>query len=265
MPSDEQRAAEAADKIEQQKQLYLHSVTSLNSSIDANDPPKAQIQHVQELHQQATAFFNVVDAAISKSELLGAHRSEHWAHDLAATAVNTLDNIPQLYERIWAESDRLGLKRPLPSPNSFYAMQSSVTVYNSDQLAQLRQRFEAAGLPIRGFTHPAQMNTRYANWEKIFMGGTAVAFLLIMLAIGIWVREYNNVSILIFRTVLALVAAAFGAVFIPGLLNVKTAFVRASGAAALFAIVFFFNPPALVRNVVLPDQPKVAPSPQQVP
>lgn len=106
------------------------------------------------------------------------------------------------------------------------------------------------------------MNTRYANWEKIFMAATGVVFLLILLAIGIWVKDFNNFNIMLFRTVLALVGGAFAAVAIPGLLEIKTGVVRATGAAAVFAVIFFFNPPALVQNVVNNDATRHAsPSP----
>ena len=262
MPSGEERAAEATDKFEAEKKAYRAAALALHQSVEGKAPAEEQARRVRELHEQATTFFECVESAISKSELFGANQSENWATDLANTAYNVLDNVPQLYERLWRDCDRLKINRLQPSPNAFSGMQSAVAVYNPDQRHEMQDRFQKLGLPIRGFTHVPKMNTRYANWEKVFMAASGVFFLLILLAIAIWVKDFNNLNILIFRTVLALVGAAFAAVAIPGLLEIKTGVVRATGAAAVFVAIYFSNPPALVQNVVNNDATQHAsPSP----
>lgn len=265
MPSPEEIAVAGAQEIEQRKQDYASAGIALNASRDAHESIEAQIKLLEELYKAGTAFFYCVERCISNSELLGAHRSDFWATDLAATAVNVLDNVPLFYERVWADADRLKVTRPKPSPNAFYAMQSSVVIYNADQVHVLAERFNHHNLPVRGFTHPTQMNTRYANWEKLVMGSTVVAFLLILLAIGVFMKDYNNFNILVFRTVLALDGAAFGGIFISGLIQVEAKLskflISASGATAFFVIIFFCNPPALVRNVVETDKPSAVVAP----
>jgi hypothetical protein len=262
MLSDEQKAAAAIDECGAKKEAYRAAALALDRSIADKASPDEQARCIRELHRQATAFFDSVESAVSKSELFGASRSEHWATDLANTSYNVLDNVPQLYDRLWRDSDRLGIARPKPSPSAFSSMQSAVAIYNPDQRQELQDRFQQRGLPTRGFTHVPEMNTKYADWEKIFMAATGVIFLLILLAIAIWVKDFNNLNIMIFRTVLALVGGAFAAVAIPGLLEIKTGFVRATGAAAVFGVIFFFNPPALVQNVVNNDATQHAsPSP----
>jgi len=133
-------------------------------------------------------------------------------------------------------------------------MQSAVVFYNGDQVASLKQTFDSLGLPTRGFTHPINMKS-FAAWEKILMGTTAVAFLAGLLLIGVFVKDQNPQSFFIFRTVLALVGAAFAAVFIPGMLQIKAKFLKmtvaASGAAAFFWIIFTVNPPELISSKAL--------------
>ena len=61
-------------------------------------------------------------------------------------------------------------------------------------------------------------------------------------------RDPTPLGILIYRVILALVAAGIGAV-IPGMIDVNVQpVVRAGGAIALFVIVFWFNPPNLVTK-----------------
>lgn len=262
MPSEQQFVVEAARTISASKATYRAAALALQQSTQQSST--ARIQRLNTLCQAATDYFDCVERLIRDSELLGAYRSELWAADLSGTAVNALDNIPHYYARIWKEADQLGLSRIKPSPNAFYAMQSCVAIYNPDQVDALKQRFQELQLPTRGFTHPARMNTRYENWEKIMMAATAVVFLLLMLAIGIFVKDFNDFNIFLFRTVLALVGAAFGGVFIPGVIKVETKaakyVITASGAAAFFVIVFFFNPPALVKNASMTPSRTEAPS-----
>jgi hypothetical protein len=69
-----------------------------------------------------------------------------------------------------------------------------------------------------------------------------------MLFIAYYDRDPTGIGILIYRVVLALVAAGIGAV-IPGTIdvNVQPA-IRAGGAITFFVIVYWFNPPALVSH-----------------
>lgn len=74
------------------------------------------------------------------------------------------------------------------------------------------------------------------------------AFLVVLVIIAIFIGDPTGFQIFVFRVVLA-IAAAGAAAMIPGFLSVKIAtWVRASGALAVFALVFLVNPPALVAE-----------------
>lgn len=75
-----------------------------------------------------------------------------------------------------------------------------------------------------------------------------VAFVIVLLTFAIAYPEPSNFQIFVFRTVLALAAAGVAAV-IPGMLNLQIGtWLTATGAIAVFAIVFLVNPPALVSQ-----------------
>src|SRR5260370_25907772 len=92
----------------------------------------------------------------------------------------------------------------------------------------------------------------FGSWDKILAVGFGFFFAIILLLIAKFEREPTPLGILIYRVVLALVAAGIGAV-IPGMIDVNVQpFVRAGGAIALFVIVFWFNPPNLVTSAPKP-------------
>ena len=71
---------------------------------------------------------------------------------------------------------------------------------------------------------------------------------LLLLSIAIFIPNPTEFQLFVFRIVLALAAGAFGAL-IPGFIEVEFKnWLRAGGALALFAIVFFLNPPALITG-----------------
>lgn len=93
---------------------------------------------------------------------------------------------------------------------------------------------------------------------------TAFAFgaVLIAVLLGIAFAAPNPTSFqyTVFRIVLALAAAGVAAM-IPGFLNVEVGTaIRASGAIAVFVIVYFFSPAAIVVTPDLPPPPKVVDS-----
>ena len=84
--------------------------------------------------------------------------------------------------------------------------------------------------------------------DKILAFCFGVFFALNLLFIAFKDRQPTQMGILIYRVVLAQVAAGIGAV-IPGMIDVNVQpVIRAGGAIALFVIVFWFNPPNLVSG-----------------
>lgn len=88
--------------------------------------------------------------------------------------------------------------------------------------------------------------------QQILAYAFGVSFLVVMLAIAIFIPKPTPSQFVTFRVVLSLAAAGVAAM-IPGFLHVQVStFVRASGALAVFAIVYFYNPPQLVATPTEP-------------
>src|SRR5690349_15156272 len=135
MATNEQTAAEEEKKIQDLKTDGLKALRQFHFAKDNNEPVNRQIELLEVWSEKCDVLFNYVERCIAASDLLGANRSEFWAKELANTASNLLDTIPDFYEKHWFEAKRLNLPILKPSPNAFTAMQNAVAIYNPDQVA----------------------------------------------------------------------------------------------------------------------------------
>jgi hypothetical protein len=76
-----------------------------------------------------------------------------------------------------------------------------------------------------------------------------VIFVICLLIFAVAIPNPTDFTAFVFRVVLSLAAAGVGAV-LPGLLEVTLPGVRAGGAMALAAVVYFMNPPALIHDTI---------------
>src|SRR5258708_6889470 len=103
--------------------------------------------------------------------------------------------------------------------------------------------------------------SQHSRNERIaaFVFGTA--FLVTLFVVAISFPEPNPFQYLVFRVILAL-AAAGSAAYIPGFIHVEIKpAVRAGGALAVFVVVYFLNPAALVANAGGKQGPQNPPTP----
>jgi hypothetical protein len=87
-------------------------------------------------------------------------------------------------------------------------------------------------------------------WVLVVSVASGLAFLLVLLSIAVFIPHPTSFQIFVFRVVLALAAAAFGAT-IPGFLRIELPLwgqgvISATGALALCVLVYLVNPPALL-------------------
>jgi len=92
------------------------------------------------------------------------------------------------------------------------------------------------------------------NWEKLALLTFAVCFLLTLIVLAIKFPEPKPFQLTVFRVILSLAAAGIAA-SIPGLIEfeIKPG-LRAGGALAVFAIIYFINP----GQLVLPRPPRIS-------
>ena len=89
-------------------------------------------------------------------------------------------------------------------------------------------------------------------WALIVSVASALVFLLLLFVTAIFISDPKPFQIFIFRVLLGLAAAAFGAT-IPGFLRLDLpllgrGMISVTGALALFVLVYRVNPPALVTS-----------------
>lgn len=143
---------------------------------------------------------------------------------------------------------------PEPSPGPGCNVSVDVIVHYRVARAESKEQAEKgeskpetkAESPSKSKSDPAPAPS--LGLDKILAFAFGASFALIMLFIAYKDRQPTPIGILIYRVVLALVAAGIGAV-IPGMIDVNVnPVIRAGGAIALFVIVFWFNPPNLVTS-----------------
>jgi hypothetical protein len=92
-------------------------------------------------------------------------------------------------------------------------------------------------------------------WAFVVSVISALVFLVALLVIAIFIPHPTAFQIFVFRIVLALAAAAFGAT-IPGFFTINLplpakGLIHAGGAIALFLLIYWFNPPQLAVSISL--------------
>jgi hypothetical protein len=82
-------------------------------------------------------------------------------------------------------------------------------------------------------------------WTAFLFG---VVFVIVLLAMAIFFPNPTAFQYTIFRSVLSLAAAGLAAM-IPGFISLSVSnWLRAGGALAVFAVVYFYNPAALISS-----------------
>lgn len=95
-------------------------------------------------------------------------------------------------------------------------------------------------------------NNKNPNWYAPVSVISGLVFLFFILIAAIFIPEPSSFQIFVFRVVIALAAASFGAT-IPGFLNANLPVwgkgaIAAGGALALFVIIFNINPPQILTT-----------------
>ncbi len=98
------------------------------------------------------------------------------------------------------------------------------------------------------------MKTTYQKWAVFIFG---ILFVVALMVLAIAFPNPTPFQYTVFRVVLALAAAGFGAM-IPGVFDVRVGvWLKAGGTLAIFVIVYFYNPASLI---VVPKSPTIGES-----
>jgi hypothetical protein len=205
-----------------------------------------KVQGLLHYQNKATECFNGAENFVGNSELLGARESPHWAQGYAEDCYALLESMPQHFDLLRVEFEKLGLSPTAscePGSTAFANMQRIVSLYLPDKKSELCKTFKENKLPVYGFKNKAK---DIMNSDKKWAFAFGIIFISIILLIALFVSEPTHFQYKVFQTVLALAGAGIGA-RLPGFIEVKfKSWLRAGGAVAIFVLVYFLNPAAMV-------------------
>lgn len=233
------------------------------------DRQKDKIRHLQEAYDsslekftQGTLSFDVVHlngqrffghleeccASNNSSPLL---KNSGWNQWLAETC---LDVLPIIVDHFVAY--RVAMKAPdfKPSGRAYSGMQRLAKRLDKTEAYKIRERFVSLGFPTYGFDIGEKIKMSSSERDKYLGYAFAVVALIVVLITTITTPNPTSYQYTVYRIILALAAGGIGAV-LPGALEFKlNGWLKASGAAAFFAIVYFQSPAVLQLNPAEPTQ-----------
>lgn len=198
-------------------------------------------------------YFNFIENFVGNSGLLGAHANGKWVTGFAETCHSVLKAFVVHVNFLRSHSDTLKGSLVQPDMAAYANMQRMTKEYlPKEQWQTLEDLFKNNSLPIAGFEYAGANDLNETpKWQLVTGLVVGVLFALIALLSAIFIPSPTPTQFFILRGVFAVSLAAIAAI-IPGLLNVESRFhkfsIRATGAIAVFVIVWLLNPPALIGS-----------------
>jgi len=250
--TNEQTVMQAEAEIEKLKQEYMEHLSPIAIRLHefGKEPSLQDLITCQKL---GAKYFNYVENFVGNSGLLGAHANGKWVTGFAETCHSVLSAFTVHINFLQSHSGVLKGALERPGQVAYANMQRMTKEYlPKSQWQQLEVLFNENRLPVSGFENPGANDLNETpEWQLITGLVIGVVFALIILVSAIFIPSPTPTQFFIFRGVFAISLAAIAAI-IPGLLNVESRFqkfsVKATGAIAVFFIVWALNPPALVGS-----------------
>ncbi|WP_047552190.1 hypothetical protein [Methylotenera sp. G11] len=248
--TNEQAVLEAENKASELKKAYTGFLTPIVVRIhkDASEPTLEELLACQ---QFGAEYFNYVESFVGTSGLLGAHANGKWVTGFAETCHSVLDAVLAHHDFLNSHSGVLKASLVKPDVNSYANMQRMTKEYLQKETWQtLEQQYRASSLPVAGFKMKEAKDLKETpKWQLITGLVIGVLFALVILVLVVFIPNPTLSQFFVFRGLFAISLAAVAAI-IPGLLNVESRFnqfsVKATGAIAVFILVWMLNPPALI-------------------
>lgn len=257
--SNELKVIELTSKISSLRDEYYKDLLAFTQTTGKSKDEK--LSKLLKVQFSGNKYFNYIEDLIGDSDLLGAHeKSGHWLASLIENATEALHLICNHYDVLRKGIAKLSDDKNLllsiePSSKSFSNMQRIVASHlKANEWKSIKSKFEDNGLPTYGFNNRRLpvMNPVMQTWLSFIFG---VTFVIVLLVIAFVEPEPSSFQYNIFRVVLSLAAAGVVAV-LPGFIEVKFGkWLRATGALAVFVVVYFYNPASLITDSLTSQPP----------
>jgi len=252
MITNEQSVINAESDIEKLKQTYIDYLNPIVVRIhECGENPS--LQELLTCQQLGAKYFNFIENFVGNSGLLGAHANGKWVTGFAETCHSVLSAYIVHVNFLRSHSDTLAGSLEKPNISAYANMQRMTKEYlPKAQWQELESSFKRNNLPIAGFEYAGAKDlSKIPKWQLVTGLIVGLIFALIILAAAIFIPNPTATQFFVFRGLFAVSLAAIAAI-IPGLLNIESRIqqfsIRATGAIAVFIIVWLLNPPALVGN-----------------
>jgi hypothetical protein len=249
--TNEQSVIEAEQEITRLKSRYVEYLTPI--AIRMNRGIEPTLEELLGCQQLGTEYFNYMEQFVGNSGLLGAHANGKWVTGFAETCHSVLSALLVHVSFLNSHSSAMNGKLSATSPKAYANMQRMVKEYlPKESWKDLKAKFEEVSLPISGFDYKGANDvSRTPKWQLVTGLAFGIVFSLIILSLAVFIPSPTPTQFFVFRGSFATALAAIAAI-IPGLLNVESRFqnfsVRASGAIAVFVLIWLLNPPALIGS-----------------
>lgn len=250
--TNEQSVVEAEAKITELKKSYMSYLTPIvTRKQDKGDGPT--LEELLQCQQLGAEYFNFVESFVGSSGLLGAHANGKWITGFAETCHSVLNAfiIHENFLRSYADIAKGALQEP--DINAYANMQRMTKEYlPKEKWQNLESAFRSNALPVAGFEFTGANDlTKTPKWQLITGLAIGILIAVVILVLVVFIPNPTPVQFFVFRGLFSISLAAIAAI-IPGLLHVESRFqkfsIRATGAIAVFILIWLINPPALIGS-----------------
>ena len=250
--TNEQSVIEAEAKIEILKKAYVSYLTLVVLRLQ-NEGGEPTIEELLKCQQLGAEYFNFIEGFVGSSGLLGAHANGKWVTGFAETCHSVLSAFVVHENFLKSYSSVLKGMLPKPDINAYANMQRMTKEYlPKNKWQHLESTFRNNSLPVAGFEYTGANDlNKTPQWQLVAGLIVGILFAIAILLLVVLIPNPTQAQFFIFRGLFATALAATAAI-IPGLLNVESRFqkfsIKATGAIAIFVLVWLLNPPALIGS-----------------
>lgn len=262
MSTKEQDVVLAKNRLAEFKSSYIDAITQYVLKTQGGWDSAVATSSLLDIQRKGAEYYNFCEEFVGNSSLLGAHGDGLWAQGFAEDCYAILQTMPQHFSLLQAGFERLNINGSYrPSSTEYANMQRLCKKYlKAPLIRSLRQSLVENSLPTYGLDNREGF-TLTSGVRIVTSFGFGVVFLIAIIAIAIFLPNPTDFQYIIFRLVASLSAAGVVAVM-SGFIEIKFGgWLRAGGALAVFAAVFWTNP----AEKIMGEKPSESVPQQHVP
>jgi len=229
-------------EITQKQNDFFKSLKALLVLTQSDVAPDKIRMELTDVNQKASAFFDKFQQSLNLYSLEEYEANDNIQDSKVDESINVAHTIKKYWETLNNLKEKHKITIPKPSKRAYSTLQRFIKTFEPEIAEKLKAEYTKLNLPTHGFDSPI-IHKGMTDKQQVKYGIIAgTIFLLILLAIAIFIECPTQFQDGLFSTVLALAAASYAAT-IPGFLKVNmNDKIVASGALAVFVVVFFWKP-----------------------